>query len=85
MQCPVQHYLCDALGDENRKSVKSQKAVPLKLALPTSAVFIQYRIARRQNGYAIRTLTMTQRGGVPVRRLAMGVRIHLAAAIANRA
>eukprot|EP00965_Chrysotila_dentata_P257992 6213061-Pleurochrysis_carterae.AAC.10 len=69
-------------GRSNRKSVALLEAVPLRSAPPTSGV---YRLVRRQRGHAIQMLAMAERDGVPVRRSAMGVRSHLAAAIANRA
>eukprot|EP00965_Chrysotila_dentata_P231958 6198671-Pleurochrysis_carterae.AAC.3 len=47
--------------------------------------FIQCRIAKGHYSHAIQTPAMTERGGVPVRRSAVGVRSHLAAAIADRA
>eukprot|EP00965_Chrysotila_dentata_P148209 4892934-Pleurochrysis_carterae.AAC.1 len=63
----------------NRKSVGSPEARPLSSTPPTSVIvmsiyrFVQYCIARRQNGHAIRMLAMAERGGVPMCRLAMGV------------
>eukprot|EP00965_Chrysotila_dentata_P214337 6188135-Pleurochrysis_carterae.AAC.3 len=69
-------------SDRQRRCRKDWR---LPRAEPAVDEFIQYRIARRHNSHAIETQAMAERGGVPVHRLAVGVRSHLAAAIADRA
>eukprot|EP00965_Chrysotila_dentata_P150097 4957830-Pleurochrysis_carterae.AAC.1 len=67
----------------NSRLISTQNQV---LAKPRAVYeFIQHRIARRHNSHAIQTPAMAARGGVPVLRLAVGVRSHLAAAIADLA
>eukprot|EP00965_Chrysotila_dentata_P259461 6213572-Pleurochrysis_carterae.AAC.1 len=72
-------------GRLNRKSVESPEAVPLRLAPPTSGLFIQDCIRRLPNSFAIRTPGMAAAVRVPLRRLAGEAHGHLAAPIAMHA
>eukprot|EP00965_Chrysotila_dentata_P156988 5186829-Pleurochrysis_carterae.AAC.1 len=62
-------------SDRKGRAVKigaSHERCLAKVIVVSIYQFIQYRIAKRQSGHAIRTLAMAERGGVPVCRLAMG-------------